>query len=49
MGVDVRTGSVGVEVEPSAEGEGVKRELGELERGMVKEPLSLPGHLSRLQ
>ena len=49
LGVDVRTGNVGVEVEPAAEGEGVGRELGEMERGILQEPSSLLAHLSRVQ
>lgn len=49
MGVDVRTGVVDVEVEPRASGEGVEREVGELERGIGQDYSSVPGHLSRLQ
>ena len=48
MGVDVRTGCVSVGVEPGAVGEGVEREVGEMERGIgLDTPLA--GHLSRLQ
>ena len=49
IGADVRTGSVGVEVEPRAKGEGVEREVGEMEKAIVQMMSSLPAHLSRLQ
>ncbi|CAI8009476.1 Mediator of RNA polymerase II transcription subunit 14 [Geodia barretti] len=49
IGVDVRTGTMGVAVEPGAGGEGVEREVGEMERGIGQPGSYLPGHLSRLQ
>lgn len=48
MSVDVRTGEVVVGVEPCAVGEGVGRELAELERALMSD-CNLPSHLSRLQ
>ena len=48
MSVDVRVGTVSVEVEPRALGEGVGREVEEMERGIVVDS-ALPGHLARLQ
>lgn len=48
MSVDVRTGEVVVGVEPCAVGEGVGRELVELERALASH-CNLPSHLSRLQ
>ena len=49
IGVDVRTGTMGVAVEPGAGGEGVEREVGEMERGIGQPGSYLSGHLSRLQ
>ena len=49
IGVDVRTGSVGVAIEPRAIGEGVEREVGEMEKVIGQSGSSLPNHLSRLQ
>lgn len=48
MIVDVRMGTVGVGVEPRTLGEGMGREVGEVERAIVLDA-ALPGHLSRLQ
>ena len=48
MCVDVRVGTVTVEVEPRASGEGVEREIEEMEKGIVVDS-ALPSHLARLQ
>lgn len=48
MSVDVRTGEVVVGVEPCAVGEGIEKEMAELERAMVSN-CNLPNLLGRLQ
>ena len=48
MSVDVRLGTVTVEVEPRASSEGVSREVEEMEKGVVVDS-ALPSHLARLQ
>ena len=49
ISVDVRMGTVTVGVEPGATGEGVEREMGEMEKEVMLDSAALPGHLAKLQ